>query len=191
MSAWSSVVLPAPLGPISPEVHLKHPARGSRQYPPEKQRYFQKTHRVVVRDEFGKVVAVVEVVSPGNKDRKHSLQTFLDKCIDLLDQQVNFLIIDPFPPGVHDAGGIHQAISAVYSDEPFELSADKPLTFVAYQVSPLLTAHVKPIAVGDPLPEVPLFLRDDQGINVPLEETHQATWRVLPRQICRLLETSD
>jgi len=158
------------------------------QYAPETQRYARKTHRVVVRHELGKVVAVVEVVSPGNKDRQHSLRTFVDKCVDLLDQQVNLLIIDPFPPGAHDVGGIHQVISAVYADEPFELPADKPLTFVAYQVSPLLTAYVEPIAVGDPLPNMPLFLRDDQGTNVPLEETYQATWRVLPGEIRRLLD---
>ena len=158
------------------------------QYPPETQRYARKTHRVVVRHELGRVVAVVEVVSPGNKDRQHSLRTFVDKCVDLLDRQVNLLIIDPFPPGAHDVGGIHQVISAVYSDEPFELPPDKPLTFVAYQVSPLLTAYVEPIAVGEPLPDMPLFLRDDQGTTVPLEETYQATWRVLPREICRLLE---
>ncbi len=161
------------------------------QYPPETQRYARKTHRVVVRHELGRVVAVVEVVSPGNKDRQHSLRTFVDKCVDLLDQQVNLLIIDPFPPGAHDVGGIHQVISAVYSDEPFELPADKRLTLVAYQVSPLLTAYVEPIAVGDPLPEMPLFLCDDQGVNVPLEETYHATWRVLPREIRRLLEPAD
>ncbi len=116
------------------------------------------------------------------------MRTFVDECVDLLDQQVNLLIIDPFPPGAHDAGGIHQVISAVYSDEPFALPPDKPFTFVAYQASPLLTAYVEPVAVGDPLPDMPLFLFDDQGINVPLEETYQATWRVLPREICRLLE---
>jgi hypothetical protein len=44
------------------------------------------------------------------------------------------------------------------------------------------------VAVGDPLPDMPLFLCDDQGTNVPLEETYQATWRVLPREIRRLLE---
>lgn len=158
------------------------------QYPPETQRYARKTHRVVVRHELGKVVAVVELVSPGNKDRQHSLRTFVEKCVDRLDQQVNLLIIDPFPPGAHDVGGIHQAISAVYSDEPFELPPDKPLTFVAYQVSPLLTAYVEPIAVGDPLPDMPLFLEGDQGITVPLEETYQTTWRVLPGEIRRLLE---
>ncbi len=160
-------------------------------YPPEKQRYVRRTHRVVVRHELGNVVAVVEIMSPGNKDRHHSLRTFVDKCVDLLDQQVNLLIIDPFPPGVYDADGIHQAISAVYSDVPFKLPADKPLTFVAYQVSPLLTAYVEPLAVGDPLPEMPLFLCDDRGVSVPLEETYQATWRVLPREIRRLLEPSD
>ena len=158
------------------------------QYPPESQRYARKTHRVVVRHELRNVVAVIEIVSPGNMDRQHSLRTFVDKCVDLLDQQVNLLIVDPFPPGVHDVGGVHSAISAVYSDQPFELPNDKPLTCVSYQVSPVLTAYVEPIAVGDRLPEMPLFLFDDRGTQLPLEETYQATWDVLPQEIRRLLE---
>ena len=51
-----------------------------------------------------------------------------------------------------------------------------------------MTAYVEPLVVGDPLPDMPLLLCDDQGINVPLEETYQATWHVLPREIRSLLE---
>src|SRR5438132_1415788 len=66
--------------------------------------------------------------------------------------------------------------------------ADKPLTLAAYQVEPIETSYVEPIAVGDPLPEMPLFLFDEYGISVPLEETYQTTWNVLPAEIRQLLE---
>ncbi len=65
---------------------------------PEQERYARKAHRIVIHHELGEVVAVIEIVSPGNKDRQHSLQTFASKAVDLLTQQVNLLVIDPFPP---------------------------------------------------------------------------------------------
>jgi len=50
------------------------------------------------------------------------------------------------------------------------------------------TAYVEPIAVGDRLPDMPLFLYDEHYINLPLEETYQTTWNVLPVELRRLLE---
>jgi hypothetical protein len=37
---------------------------------------------------------------------------------------------------------------------------------------------------------MPLFLFDDFYVYVPLEETYQSTWNVLPMEIRRLLERS-
>jgi hypothetical protein len=156
--------------------------------PSEQERYARKTNRIAIRHELGRVVSVIELVSPGNKDRQHSLRAFVEKAIDLIRQQVNLLIIDPFPPGPHDPQGIHAAIWDGFADEPFELPADKPLTLAAYQAAPDKTAYVEPIAVGDDLPEMPLFLEEDRGIILPLEDTYQATWNVLPVELRQLLE---
>lgn len=156
--------------------------------PSDEERYARKANRIAVRHELGEVVAVIELVSPGNKDRRHSLRTFVDKAVDLLEQQVNLLILDPFRPGTHDPQGIHNAIWEKFTDQPFELPADKRLTLAAYQVKPIKTAYVETIAVGDRLPDMPLFLYDVYYINVPLEETYQTTWNVLPVEIRRLLE---
>jgi hypothetical protein len=46
----------------------------------------------------GEVAAVIQIVSPVNKDHRLDLQTFAWKAVDLLQQQVNLLVIDPFPP---------------------------------------------------------------------------------------------
>ena len=35
---------------------------------------------------------------------------------------------------------------------------DKPLTLAAYQVGPVRTAYIEPVAVGDRFPDMPLFL---------------------------------
>jgi hypothetical protein len=66
---------------------------------------------------------------------------------------------------------IHAAICGELSDEPFELPKDKPQTMAAYQVEPIKTACVEAIAVGGPLPDMPLYLYGECGIEVPLEET--------------------
>ncbi len=154
----------------------------------EKQRYARKANRIAIHHELGEVVAVIELVSPGNKDRKHSLRSFVDKALDLLEQDVNLLIIDPFPPGPHDPQGIPKVIVDAFTDLPFELSPDKPLTLAAYQVEPIRTAYIEPVAVGDRLPDMPLFLYGESYIPVPLEETYQTTWNVLPAELRSLLE---
>jgi hypothetical protein len=155
--------------------------------PRDKIRYARKANQVVIHHELGEVV-VIEIVSPGNKDRRRSLRSFVEKAMDLMQQGVSLLIIDPFPPGKHDPQGIHAAILEEFTDEPFELPPSKPLTIVSYQVDPLETAYIEPIAVGDRLPDVPLFLDGEAHILVPLEETYQTTWHVLPAEFRKLVE---
>ena len=61
--------------------------------------------------------------------------------------------------------------------------ANKPLTVAAYNARPDLTAYVDPVAVGDPLPDAPLFLAPGWYVNVPLEQTYQASWAETPQLI--------
>jgi len=149
--------------------------------PVEVEGYAAKANRVVVRHSLGKVVAVVELVSPGNKDSRHALRSFVEKTVDLLYDNVNLLVIDPFPPSPRDPQGIHKAIWDEITDEPFALPEDRQLTLAAYQAAPIKTAYVEPFAVGKPIPDMPLFLHNDFYINVPLEATYMDTWNVLPQ----------
>ena len=146
-------------------------------------RYAAKANRVVVRHSLGKVVAVVELVSPGNKDSRHALRSFVEKTVELLYDNINLLVIDPFSPSPRDPQGIHKAIWDEITDEPFELPEDRKLTLVAYQAAPIKTAFVEPIAVGSTIPDMPLFLHNDFYINVPLEATYMDTWAVLPQML--------
>jgi len=50
-----------------------------------------------------------------------------------------------------------------------------------------LTAYVDPVAVGDPLPDVPVFLAPGWYVNLPLEQTYLASWEVTPKPIRDLL----
>ncbi|MGL4554093.1 MAG: hypothetical protein ACRC33_23265, partial [Gemmataceae bacterium] len=58
----------------------------------------------------------------------------------------------------------------------------QPLTLAAYTAGLVPTAYVEPFAVGDPLTDMPLFLRPDRYVNVPLEASYMATFRCMPRR---------
>lgn len=156
--------------------------------PIQEQRYAEKANHIAVHHELGDVVAVIEIVSPGNKSSDRRIQMFREKAVELLEQGVNLLIVDLFPPGPRDPQGIHKAIWDELTTEPFELPADKPLTLAAYQASPIKTAYVEPVAVGDRLPDMPIYLEEDFYVNVPLEATYQTTWNVLPKEIRSLFD---
>ena len=90
--------------------------------------------------------------------------------------------------GPRDPQGIHNEILDEIAGRPFELPADKPLTVVAYRAVPTKTAYVEPVAVGDELPGLPIFLTDLDYIPAPLEETYRASWAVFPADFKELLE---
>jgi hypothetical protein len=64
----------------------------------------------------------------------------------------------------------------------------KPLTLVSYDAGYSPTAYVEPVAVGDVLPDVPLFLAHGWYVNVPLEATYQAAYRGVPQRWKAVLE---
>lgn len=150
--------------------------------------YASRANRIIIQHELGEVVAVIEIVSPGNKISRHALRSFVTKARELLESGIHLLIVDLFPPSPRDPQGIHPAIWDAIRDEPFELPADKPLTVAAYSAGLLKTAYVEPVAVGDPLPEMPIFLAPDAYVPAPLEATYQATWAVCPEPIRELFE---
>ena len=150
--------------------------------------YARKADRITVRHKHGGVVAVIEIVSPGNKGSRNEPRAFVQKASDLIQQGIHLLVIDLFPPSKRDPQGIHKAIWDEIQEEDFELPTDKPLTLAAYVAGPVLTAYVELVAVGDALPDMPLFLRPEFYVPVPLEAAYQATWNVFPAPLKGLLE---
>jgi hypothetical protein len=149
--------------------------------------YARRANRLVIRHRHGEVVAVIEIVSPGNKNSQAALGAFVRKAADLIWQGIHLLVVDLFPPSEGDPQGIHKEIWDEISTAPFELPSDKPLTVAAYRASPTKTAYVEPVAVGDPLPSLPIFLTDDEYVPAPLDETYGTSWRVFPGEFKELL----
>ena len=152
--------------------------------------YRRKQNRVAVRHVSGdRVVAFVEVVSPGNKAGFNGLRAFVEKAAELsIDKGVHLLILDLLPPGPRDPNGIHGAIWEEVTDEKYAAPADKPLTLAAYESALTIRAYVEPVAVGDTLIDMPLFLEPGAHVLVPLEATYEAAWRAVPRRWQRVLE---
>jgi hypothetical protein len=145
--------------------------------------YRRKKSAIVVRHVSGdRIVAMVEIVSPGNKATKHAFSSFVHKACELLEQRIHLLVLDPFPPTPRDPNGVHAAIWAEVEDDSFVLPADKPLTMVAYECDILTRAFVEPVAVGDTLRDMPLFLEPNGCVEVPCEPTYQTAFAVMPRR---------
>lgn len=129
-----------------------------------------------------RLVAVIELVSPGNKDRPEAVQGFVEKVVFLLQEGVHVMVVDiiRLPRlamrrailkrlGLTDAQTVSQgAWVASYCALP-ESDPHPHLQIREW-------AHM--VEVNAPLPELPLFLRKDQNwVMVDLERTYQATLR--------------
>src|SRR5260370_8961439 len=90
-----------------------------------------------------RLVALLEMVSPANKDRSEHVQEFLDKMDEALGHGIHLLVIDLFPPGRRDPTGMHGAIWDRLGDEPEDLPAGEPLTLSAYDADIPVTAYLE------------------------------------------------
>src|SRR5579885_2801977 len=135
----------------------------------------RRRHRVAIRHSSDhRVVALIEIVSPGNKASRHALRSFVEKAVEVLEAGVHLLVIDLWPPGPRDPQGIHAAIWSEIEDNDFQLPGEKRLTLAAYSAGDLKRAFIEPVAVGDVLPDMPLFLGPESYVLTPLEATYQA-----------------
>jgi len=64
------------------------------------------------------------------------------------------------------------------------------LTAAAYSAGEPITAYVEPLAVGDPLPALPIFLDPATYVPAPLEPTYQTTWDKCPQVLREAVENA-
>ena len=153
----------------------------------------RKERAVVVRHVSGDdVVAMVEIVSPGNKDRRRALDAFIEKIGWLLTQGIHQLVLDVHRPGRHDPLGIHPAIWSELTGRALDPPPPGPLGLVAYEQDGDRTrAYSEAAGVGDRLPSMPLFLCPGGYVEVPLEATYAAAFAAVPRRWRDVLDGGD
>ena len=150
--------------------------------------YAARQSSVVIRHTTGDdVVAIIALVSRGNKQSPAAVDQFVAKAVGVLADGVHFQAVDLHPPGRHDPAGMHGAVwdrlGGTYTPPP-----GKPLAAAAYSAAPMTTCYVEPLAVGDALPELPLFLTPGRYVNVPLEPTYAAAYADVPERWKRVVE---
>lgn len=154
-----------------------------------KQIYATRANRIVVKHRLGRTIAIIEIVSPGNKDSRAALRDFVDKIIDYLRAGIHVLVVDLFPPTPRDPFGLHKVIWDEIEERHFALPSGKDRVLASYEAGTAQNWYVEPLGVGDVLPDMPLFLTRGWHVPVPLEATYQATWAATPEDYRRAIET--
>lgn len=153
--------------------------------------YVLKRRTLVIRHASDdRMVALLELVSPGNKSARHAIRSFVEKAVEALYRGYHLLIVDLFPPNRRAPLGMHAAIWGEFSDNAAPLPKDEPLMLAAYSAGPIKRAYVEPTAVGRALIDMPLFLDPGNYVHVPLEATYCAAFRGVPRKWRNVLEAA-
>jgi hypothetical protein len=127
-----------------------------------------------------RIVAFIEIVSPGNKDRDESVDAITNKVMAALAGGVHVLVLDPFPPGPSDPLGLHAIIWRRWTGDRDVPHPDRPLVLASYAAGEPVQAFVNRLAVGSAIPEMPLFLTPKKFVPVPLESTYTTAYRKMP-----------
>ncbi len=171
---WDRSVRPVDGGVLLAEPVTQIVRRSSRDF------YAERANRVVVRHHLGRIRAVIEIVSPGNKHGRVALRSFVDKTIEFLQQGIHVLVVDVLPPVASSPQGMHKAIWDELIEEEFELPRGKDRVFASYRTGLKRVAYVELAGLGDIQPDMPLYVADGVYVRVPLESTYQTAWEAAP-----------
>jgi hypothetical protein len=129
-----------------------------------------------------RLVAAVEIVSPANKDRPEHRGAFVAKCAALLQEQVSVTVVDLVTTRHFNLYG--DLLTLVELTDPALPPEPPPLYAVACRGTKkdrawLLETWLHPLALGQPLPTLPLWLADNLAVPLELEASYEETCRVL------------
>lgn len=125
---------------------------------------------------YGRLVAVIELVSERNKDRATARQKYGGRYLGYLNNLANLLLVDVHPT-YRDFSFADQISSALSVPDP----TPTPAPFaVSYQVLPAarsgepcqLDTWRRSLVIGQPLPTLPLALTPTDAIMIDLEATY-------------------
>jgi Protein of unknown function (DUF4058) len=129
-----------------------------------------------------RLVAAIEIVSPANKDRPEHRRVFVAKCAALLQNRVSLTIIDLVTTRNFNLYG--ELLDLIGQTDPALQPEPPALYAVACRSTEkadawLLETWFHPLTLGQPLPTLPLWLADNFGVLLELEECYEDTCRAL------------
>ena len=156
----------------------------------EREIYTTRQRRMVIRHTSGdRMVALIEIVTANNKAIENAWRTFVDKTLSALSRGLHLLILDLYPPTARDPDGVHGSIWGELTGDAYNLPADADRTLAAYSAGAVKTGYVEPVAIGQILRDMPLFLTPEGYVYLPLEATYTAAYDGVPKCYRRLLES--
>lgn len=123
------------------------------------------------------LVAAIEIVSPANKDRPEKRNSFVAKCAALLRQGVSVCVVDLVT--VRQINLYTELMAFIGQGRADPMSESPPATYAAScRWGPRgdksrLETWSRVMAVGQPLPSLPLWLRADLAVSLDLEATYE------------------
>ncbi len=147
--------------------------------------YPSRQRHITVRHSGGdRIVAIIEIVSPGNKSSRLAVSQFVQKAHDSLQRGHHLLVVDLFPA----TGLVPDGFYPLIWGEPYLLEEKRPLLQMSFVTGSVERGFIEPTAVGLQLFDMPLFLTPERYINVPLETTYMEAYRGVPRRWKRVIE---
>jgi Protein of unknown function (DUF4058) len=133
--------------------------------------------QVFADDGDPRLAAAIELLSPRNKDRPAARQAFAVKCVGYLQQGSSVVVVDTVTTRRADLNGTILSVLGVdLSASALPLSS---LSAVSYQAvgreeeSQQLEVWAAPLALGQPLPTLPLWIAADFSVPLDLEASYQ------------------
>ena len=120
------------------------------------------------------LVASIELVSPGNKDRDETRRAFTAKCAALIQSAIGVIVIDIVTSRRSEP--FRDLMAFLYPQQPLpELSPLLAASFRPTRVNDVDTLEIRhrPLSVGDTLPVLPLALGGLGRIDVNFEVTYE------------------
>ncbi|MBX9627711.1 MAG: DUF4058 family protein [Gemmataceae bacterium] len=132
---------------------------------------------VEIRDQEAgrRLLAVVELVSPANKKEADERNRFAGKCLSYLYRGIGLVMIDIV---TERHANLHNLMVELAGHDPASAVAGDPATYcVAYRPvsrkgETFIDEWHHPLAVGSPLPTVPLYLKGYGCVRLDLEATY-------------------
>ena len=121
------------------------------------------------------LVAAIELVSPGNKDRPEARQAFTAKCLAYLSRGIGLIVVDIV---TNRLANLHNELMKTFGrGEPFLLSPSVSTYATAYRPSrqpsgDQIEVWPRSLPLGQPLPVMPLALRNAETVPVDLDATY-------------------
>ena len=121
------------------------------------------------------LVAAIELVSPGNKDRAESRRAFAVKCAAYLQRGIGLIVVD-IVSSRH--GNLHDELMGLLGHtDGLTFPAPTHLYATAYRPAHRAQRNEidlwpEPLALGQPLPTLPLAVRGLGCLPINLEETY-------------------